>query len=109
MEVELESFQCLVRPAIPWLREGVAPKEGAGGDPKKASTMGTAWAEARSRSHQMGPSRHGGEGVERNPGSYKECSSAALVIDLILQVQSSVCIAALKLGHALRPLVTLDS
>ena len=34
------SFQCLVRPAIPMSSRGQLPKEGAGGDPRKASSHG---------------------------------------------------------------------
>ena len=40
------SFQCLVGPAIPMSSQGQLPKQGAGGEPRKASSHGTAWAEA---------------------------------------------------------------
>ena len=102
------SFQCLVRPAIPMSSRGQLPKEGAGGDPRKASSHGNCMGRGqiqKSSNMVIAWGIWGGEGVERESRFIpKSAPVLTLVIDPDPPRSREFCLhcQALKLwSHAL--------
>ena len=102
------SFQCLVRPAIPMSSRGQLPKEGAGGDPRKASSHGNCPGRGqiqKSSNMVIAWGIWGGEGVERESRFIpKSAPVLTLVIDPDPPRSREFCLhcQALKLwSHAL--------
>ena len=102
------SFQCLVRPAIPMSSRGQLPKEGAGGDPRKASSHGNCPGRGqiqKSSNMVIAWGIWGGEGVEKESRFIpKSAPVLTLVIDPDPPRSREFCLhcQALKLwSHAL--------
>ena len=102
------SFQCLARPAIPMSSRGQLPKEGAGGDPRKASSHGNCPGRGqiqKSSNMVIAWGIWGGEGVERESRFIpKSAPVLTLVIDPDPPRSREFCLhcQALKLwSHAL--------